>query len=67
MTGPQCVFPFKLYGNVFNGCTLFGTNRPWCHTRVNLNTGIGFVDDWGFCHDDCPMEQKSLSGVKTVK
>ncbi len=64
IAGLPCVFPFKLYGNVFHGCTSHRTNRPWCNTRVNNLTGRGYLDKWGFCHEDCPRVDTTISGIE---
>jgi len=61
-SGLPCTFPFKFNGNVFHGCTSYGSNRAWCQTRIQPFNGYGYLDGWGFCEDDCPLDEAIPTG-----
>lgn len=35
-------------------------------TQVSDSKGSGFIDEWGFCGEECPMEEKSTLGKTLI-
>ena len=51
-----CEFPFRMGSQTFYGCVgsnLHDDKGPWCYTKLSNITGN---NQWGYCSDDCPIE-----------
>merc|ERR1719410_105992 len=48
--GSPCTFPFKYKGVVYEACTSFGHDQPWCATSLHPDTN--HARSWGNCN--CP-------------
>merc|ERR1719264_318531 len=66
--GKPCVFPFKVNGIEFNECTSYQSPYGWprCATkesqdldRPRVGYSTNMVSSWGFCSQECPVEEDS--------
>ena len=69
----ECIFPFLYKGpeggiyKKYNNCVINrygGEIRWWCSTKVDhFGIHIEGKGNWGYCADDCPIQNTSLSSV----
>ena len=52
----KCVFPFKFYGVMYNGCTTVTDDKLWCSTLTNNGVHVGGQNQWGYCNAQCPVD-----------
>merc|ERR1719158_539993 len=59
--GPNCVFPWRYMGTLYNRCILkdsFFPGIPWCATE--LNSAGGFMGKRGNCEEGCEKPEGNI-------